>query len=126
MGTTSDNKEDNALKEIIDSSKNVKNEITNDEKFDLEEEEETAIELKKQLQIETNLANEENDAENAKDEENAADDDAEVVLYPDSEKPISPALQLHHMSSPQYKLLPWSQRMLKQLQNPIKKCEELY
>merc|ERR1719384_426514 len=52
------------------------------------------------------------------------DDDEDVVLYPDSEK--SPPLQMHHMASPQYKLLPWAQRTLKQLQNPLKKCQELY
>merc|ERR1712048_308704 len=93
-------------------------------KFDIEEEEQTAKELKKQLQIETNLVNLENDAENAAENEENVADDTEVVLYPDSEK--VPAMEVHHMSSPQYKLLPWSQRMLKQLQNPVKKCEELY
>ena len=40
---------------------------------------------------------------------------------------LSPTpFHLHHMIEPSYKLLPWAQRCLKQLQNPIKKCEELY
>lgn len=40
---------------------------------------------------------------------------------------LSPTpFHLHHMNEPSYKLLPWAQRCLKQLQNPIKKCEELY
>ena len=60
------------------------------------------------------------------DDENPADDEA-LVLYPDSEKsPPFNHQQLHHMTSPNYKLLPWAQRCLTQLQDPIKKCEELY
>eukprot|EP00485_Elphidium_margaritaceum_P001590 CAMPEP_0202689928 /NCGR_PEP_ID=MMETSP1385-20130828/5094_1 /ASSEMBLY_ACC=CAM_ASM_000861 /TAXON_ID=933848 /ORGANISM="Elphidium margaritaceum" /LENGTH=1059 /DNA_ID=CAMNT_0049345147 /DNA_START=134 /DNA_END=3313 /DNA_ORIENTATION=+ len=53
----------------------------------------------------------------------AASDDT-IVLYPDSEK--NEEWPSHHMSSPNYKLLPWSQRQLKQLENPVEKCEELY
>eukprot|EP01084_Bolivina_argentea_P087323 157715_1 len=67
---------------------------------------------------------EENKSEGGYDHDIGDGDDDNIVLYPDSEK--SPPIQLHHMSLPQYKLLPWAQRMLKQLQNPIKKCQELY
>ena len=60
------------------------------------------------------------------DDDQHAEDEA-LVLYPDSEKsPPFNHQQLHHMTSPNYKLLPWAQRCLTQLQDPIKKCEELY
>eukprot|EP01083_Nonionella_stella_P080644 221699_1 len=47
----------------------------------------------------------------------------EMVL---GDERISHAALLSRMSNIRYGLLPWARRMLKQLQDPIQKCEELY